>query len=170
MNSDELKVNDVKYIDYCGRDIVLFRGTNNKVYALAAYCSHMGANLGINGTVKHSQCIQCPFHGWLFDGETGNCVQSGNMDKKRVNQFEYNDLSKQIKCDGAYLKQCYEGDVKLKKYLVKELNDSILIWYESRDELHDKPYFQPLKLEHNLSYRGESINFVNCHMQEIPGN
>ena len=58
--------------------------------------------------------------------------------------------------------------MKLKKYLVKELNDSILIWYESRDELHDKPYFQPLKLEHNLSYRGESINFVNCHMQEIP--
>ena len=21
------------------------------------------------------KCIECPFHGWLFDGETGKCVK-----------------------------------------------------------------------------------------------
>jgi len=37
----------------------------------------MGANLGIGGQVVNDKCIQCPFHGWLYDGKTGDCV--GNM-------------------------------------------------------------------------------------------
>lgn len=48
MNTDELNKNEVKHIDYCGRNIALFRGSNNKVYALDAFCAHMGANLGNN--------------------------------------------------------------------------------------------------------------------------
>jgi cholesterol 7-desaturase len=34
LTSVELEKNQVKYIGYCGRDIVIFRGTNGKVYAL----------------------------------------------------------------------------------------------------------------------------------------
>ena len=34
----------------------------------------MGANLGVGGQVVNETCVQCPFHGWLFDGETGQCV------------------------------------------------------------------------------------------------
>lgn len=165
MNSDELKIKEVKYVDYCGRDIVLFRGSNNKVYALSAYCSHMGANIGIGGTVKHNQCIQCPFHGWLFDGETGNAVLSEKLAKKSVTEFEYNDLDRMVKEDGCYLKKNREGDAKLKKYIVKEFNNSILIWYDSRDEFFDKAQYEPISLEHMLDYRGESINYVNCHIQ-----
>jgi cholesterol 7-dehydrogenase len=41
----------------------------------------MGANLGIGGKVVNDSCVQCPFHGWLFDGETGMCV---DHDKKPV--------------------------------------------------------------------------------------
>ena len=48
MNSCDLKNNDVRYIDYCGRNVALFRGANGKVYALNSFCSHMGANLGNN--------------------------------------------------------------------------------------------------------------------------
>ena len=104
-NSEDLKVKDVKYVNYFGRDIVVFRGTDFKVYALDAFCSHMGANLGIDGQVKHGQCIQCPFHGWLFDGETGNCIQADILNKKPVNQFEYYDLKKQEQINGEYLKK-----------------------------------------------------------------
>ena len=171
INSDELKKNEVKYIDYCGRDIVLFRGTNNQVYALSAFCAHMGANLGFGGQVKHETSIQCPFHGWLFDGETGNCVQSENLAKKIVHQYEYNDLDTLKKCDGSYFKKIHEGETKLKKYIVKEINGSILIWFDCRDEHQDKYLFEPLEFEKGkLEYRGESINFVNCHIQEIPEN
>jgi cholesterol 7-dehydrogenase len=170
MNSDELKANEVKYVDYCGRDIVIFRGTNNKVYALEAYCSHMGANLGFGGKVKNKQCIQCPFHGWLFDGESGYCVQSEQMSKKNASNFEYHDINKQTKIDGTYLHKCFDENAKLKKYIVKELNNSILIWFDSRPEFQEKYPFEPFVLDSKLPFRGESINYVNCHIQEIPEN
>lgn len=51
MASNDLKPGDVRSIDMCGRNLVLFRGTDNKAYALDAYCAHMGANLGIGGKV-----------------------------------------------------------------------------------------------------------------------
>ena len=167
-NSDELKINEVKYFDYCGRDVAVFRGSNGNVYALHAFCSHMGANLGKGGVVKHTQCIQCPFHGWLFDGETGNSVVSESLIKKHVEKYEYHELNKMEKVDGNYLKKCYEGNVKLKKYIIKECHNSILIWYDSRKEHQDNYLYEPFEFDHDLEYRGESINFVNCHMQEIP--
>ena len=52
MASNELKPGDVRSIDCVGRNVVLFRGTDNKAYVLDAYCAHMGANLGIGGKVK----------------------------------------------------------------------------------------------------------------------
>jgi cholesterol 7-dehydrogenase len=30
--------------------------------------------MGIEGQVKQDNCIQCPFHGWSYSGETGACV------------------------------------------------------------------------------------------------
>jgi cholesterol 7-desaturase len=44
------------------------------IYALSAYCAHLGANMGIGGKVVNNDCIECPFHGWLYDGKTGKCV------------------------------------------------------------------------------------------------
>ena len=34
----------------------------------------MGANLGVGGVVKNNNCVMCPFHGWLFNGKNGKCV------------------------------------------------------------------------------------------------
>ena len=172
LNSDELQKNQVKYINYCGRDVAVFRSEDGTVHALHAFCLHMGANLGIGGQVKGS-CIECPFHGWTFDGKTGECVVSAKTKvPKQVQQFEYNNDLKEAKIvDGAYLKKCYEGNTKLKRYLVREQNNSIMIWYDSRDKYQEKPYFEPFDFDDTpLEYRGESINFVNCHIQEIPEN
>lgn len=62
--------------------------------------------------------------------------------------------------------------MKLKTYQVKEINGCILVWLESREHLNDKYPYEPLpiKISNSLSFRGESINYVNCHMQEIPEN
>ena len=57
-----------------GHNITIFRSTDGKVHALHSYCAHLGANLGIGGKVVNNKCIQCPFHGWLYDGETGQLV------------------------------------------------------------------------------------------------
>jgi len=131
----------------------------------------MGANLGLGGRVKLNQCIECPFHGWLFDGETGNSIQANILHKKSLDQFEYYDLEKQVKVNGEYLKKCHDGHVQLKKYIIKEINQSILIWIDSRDEYHDKVLYEPFLVDQpNVAYRGESINYVSCHIQEIPEN
>ena len=50
-----------------GHNITIFRNKDGKVYALHSYCAHLGANLGIGGKVVNNKCIQCPFHGWLYD-------------------------------------------------------------------------------------------------------
>ena len=68
--SKELLANETKSIEMAGQNIVVFRSPKGEVYGLHAYCSHMGANLGVGGQVVNESCIQCPFHGWQFDGET----------------------------------------------------------------------------------------------------
>ena len=77
--------------------MTVFRATNGTVHALHSYCAHLGANLGIGGKVVNDKCIQCPFHGWLYDGETGLCVgifypylDHDNKPARMLN-VEYND-------------------------------------------------------------------------------
>jgi phenylpropionate dioxygenase-like ring-hydroxylating dioxygenase large terminal subunit len=55
-----------------GHDVVLFRDANGAAHALGARCPHRGADLA-RGMVVDG-CIQCPFHGWRFDGR-GQCVR-----------------------------------------------------------------------------------------------
>ena len=66
----------------------MYRGQNNEVYAVDAYCPHLGANLGIGGTVKDN-CLRCPFHGWLFEGKDGKCVEIPYQEKD--SEFENGD-------------------------------------------------------------------------------
>jgi cholesterol 7-dehydrogenase len=87
--SKDLKEKEVKYINAHGESLAVFRGEDKMVYALDAYCAHLGANLGVEGNVVNSQCIQCPFHGWTFDGKTGNCVVGKDMKPKEAFRYEY---------------------------------------------------------------------------------
>ena len=66
--SKELIAGESLAIDQSGHNVTIFRSQEGKVYALHSYCAHLGANLGIGGKVVNKQCIQCPFHGWLYDG------------------------------------------------------------------------------------------------------
>lgn len=54
-----------------GRDVVLFRDATGTARALGARCPHRGADLAQGEVVDG--CLQCPFHGWRFDG-LGKCV------------------------------------------------------------------------------------------------
>lgn len=80
-DSWELKIGESGYYQLSGVDIAAFRtkGENNtqtgrgEVKALDAFCPHLGANLGVGGVVKEN-CLECPFHGWIFDGN-GKCIE-----------------------------------------------------------------------------------------------
>ena len=71
--ADELPPGAVKSLRYFGRALVAYRGTGGEVAVLDAHCPHLGADLGIGGTVV-GDSIRCPFHAWEFDGR-GACAK-----------------------------------------------------------------------------------------------
>lgn len=71
--SRELTAGEVRRIHVFGEDLVLFRTDSGAPRVLSAYCPHLGAHLAEGGRVM-GESIQCPFHGWQYDGESGKCV------------------------------------------------------------------------------------------------
>jgi nitrite reductase/ring-hydroxylating ferredoxin subunit len=70
--SRELAAGEIKAFKVFGTDVVLFRGEDGAPYMVEAYCAHLGAHLGVGGRVEGG-CVRCPFHGWRYDGATGDC-------------------------------------------------------------------------------------------------
>lgn len=132
----------------------------------------MGVNLGIASKVKNGRCIECPFHGWLYDGETGKSVLDEKFTPRKGEFFEYNNGVDNPKKDkeNKFLKKCGEGEISIKKYELREVNGIIMIWYHSDEKLRSKPQYEPFEYKPDLDHRGESAQYVNCHIQEIPEN
>ena len=70
--SDELARGDVRRVHQFGKELVVYRGEDGVAHVLDAYCPHLGAHLGVGGKVVGNE-IQCPFHGWRYDG-SGRCT------------------------------------------------------------------------------------------------
>jgi nitrite reductase/ring-hydroxylating ferredoxin subunit len=87
---DELEEAKPRIVSVAGRDIGLIRA-NGTVYAVRNICPHKAAPLCrglVRGTMLPSepatfvfgmenQILQCPWHGWEFDLETGRPVHGG---------------------------------------------------------------------------------------------
>lgn len=66
-------------LHYFGRELVAFRDTSGTAHLIDAYCPHYGAHLGDGGRIVDGT-LECPFHGWRFDGG-GRCVHAPFADK-----------------------------------------------------------------------------------------
>ena len=64
-----------------GERVVFFRDANGKAAALIDRCPHRGVALSL-GRVDRGE-IECPFHGWRFDGVGRNCRVPWNPDARR---------------------------------------------------------------------------------------
>jgi len=146
MNSHELEVGDVRDIEMFGQQFVVFRGRNDKKpHILDAYCPHMGAHLGVGGTVVGDEVV-CPFHGWQFQGD-GKC-------------------SKIPYADGA---PSSLGSIK--SWPTTEVNGAIYVWHDAEDR---EPQWMVPEI-HQISdgtyrFHGNSTHQVRAHIQEIPEN
>ena len=69
-------------VHLAGEALVLFRGEGGRIAALADRCPHRGASLSLGRTTPEGR-IECPFHGWQFDGAGNNCHVPLNPDAKR---------------------------------------------------------------------------------------
>jgi phenylpropionate dioxygenase-like ring-hydroxylating dioxygenase large terminal subunit len=70
---DDLVAGSIRSVRYFARDLVVWRGDDGAARAADAHCPHLGAHLGVGGTVE-GDGLRCPFHGWRYDG-TGRCVE-----------------------------------------------------------------------------------------------
>lgn len=174
LKSEELKLGETKYVDAHGESLAVFRANNGKSYVLSAFCPHLGANLGVEGRVVNDSCIQCPFHAWTFDGETGNCVIGKDKKPKEGVRYEYEFDEEGKKCEFNPKKQ---EKVKIKKYHSREYCGFIYVWFhanqgEDFDENFVPPY-EPLDFtdtQQKLVHRGISLNKINCHISDIAEN
>ncbi|MCU0268673.1 MAG: Rieske (2Fe-2S) protein [Acidimicrobiales bacterium] len=69
--SHELAVGEVVPRFYFGRHLVLWRDDEGQAHLQDAFCPHLGAHLAYGGQVRGC-ALQCPFHGWEFDGDGVN--------------------------------------------------------------------------------------------------
>lgn len=113
--------------------IVLFRGDSGKVYALDAFCPHMGVDLGLGKVVGEN--LQCLFHHWQFNG-AGKCVY--------------------IPCG-----EQTPSNVKLAHYAVQEKYGYIWVWPDTHAE-HDVPDALGLEQEAYSFWHGKPY-FRQCH-------
>lgn len=102
--SADIAVAEVVPLHYFGRDLVAFRQLDGVVKVLDAHCQHLGASLAHGGCVVEDG-IQCPFHGWVWNGAGRNV------------HIPYQDRPNKAR--------------RVRSYPVAELNDSILIWHDS---------------------------------------
>ncbi|MBV8802862.1 MAG: Rieske 2Fe-2S domain-containing protein, partial [Gammaproteobacteria bacterium] len=64
--ANKIKKGKIYSYHYFGKPLVCFRDKNNIVNIFDAHCPHLGAHLGVGGTIKNNRLI-CPFHGWQYD-------------------------------------------------------------------------------------------------------
>lgn len=84
-DANDIPRGELKHFYVLGREMVAFRGDDEhgQVSVVEAYCVHLGANLGVGGrVVPGTNCIQCPFHLWEFDGKDGRCTKIPYSDGK----------------------------------------------------------------------------------------
>ena len=96
----------------------------------------MGAHLGVGGKVVNNSCVMCPFHGWTYEGKTG---QSVDHDGKPLvlKSIEYKDETIGKKdCKFEWKENAPEVPT-LKKYPLVEMNGYIYVWIHAMEE-HSK--------------------------------
>ncbi|KAB7505839.1 Cholesterol 7-desaturase [Armadillidium nasatum] len=128
-----------------GETFAVFRGDDGKINILDAFCPHMGANMAVGGVVK-GNCLECPFHGWLFDGKNGVCSHIPYA--KKVPDF-----------------------AKVRRWPSDERNGMVFVWYdaEGRPPQWTVPAIKEIE-NGEYPYRGRTEHKILAHIQEIPEN
>lgn len=80
--ASELRPGRLLPAQVAGTRLVLFRDPSGAVRALVDRCPHRGVALSL-GRIADDGCLECPFHGWRFDGEGAARHVPWNPDARR---------------------------------------------------------------------------------------
>ena len=70
--SDEVATGQIIGREFLDGRVVVWRGADGKPRVTSAWCPHMGTDLAVGQVIGNE--VQCAFHNWRFDGETGRCT------------------------------------------------------------------------------------------------
>ena len=122
--SAELTAERPLSLRYFGQKLVAFRGPDGAASVLDAYCPHLGADLGVGGTMVEGT-VRCPFHAWRFAGD-GRCVDIPYCKSDRPEKV----LAR----------------ATIRSWTVRERNGLVFVWH---DRLGRAPSFEiPVIAEH----------------------
>ncbi len=76
----DLDAQNPQRVEMLGVRLVAFRDASGQAHVLADTCIHRGGSLGKGKVV--GDCVQCPYHGWEFDGD-GVCTKIPSMGDKK---------------------------------------------------------------------------------------
>jgi phenylpropionate dioxygenase-like ring-hydroxylating dioxygenase large terminal subunit len=77
--SEDVAVGQIVTVHQLDSELVVFRGEDGVARVFDAYCPHLGAHLGVGGTVC-GDGLTCPFHGWRFAGD-GTVADVPNLER-----------------------------------------------------------------------------------------
>ncbi|XP_056207957.1 cholesterol 7-desaturase nvd-like [Falco biarmicus] len=145
LDSAQLPRGAVRSLALLGEHLAVFRTQDGQAYVVDTYCPHLGASLAAGGRVV-GNCIECPFHGWRFQGEDGKCISIPYAGK--VPDF-----------------------ARVRTWPSCEVNGMLMVWYhcEGVGPTWAVPEQQEITTREWV-FRGQTEHFVDAHIQEIPEN
>ena len=85
--ASKVNMNDPLFIDFNNKSLIIYR-TGNDYQVYDAHCPHKNNRLTGDACVGNE--ITCPFHGWKFNINTGQCIERGNRSLLKYDAREEN--------------------------------------------------------------------------------
>jgi nitrite reductase/ring-hydroxylating ferredoxin subunit len=98
-----------------GIEYVLFRDSKGEARALRDQCAHRRAPLSL-GRITTDGYVECPYHGWRYDGGTGQCVAIPNLSATEKVPRTYKTQSYKIVEQNGFI-HLYSGALELAESL-----------------------------------------------------
>ena len=78
---DDLVPGKIHKIEH-GEDVIALVNIDGHFYAVDGVCGHAGGPLCKGEIVEEEKLIACPWHGWEYDLQSGECMMDPSLSQK----------------------------------------------------------------------------------------
>lgn len=107
--SEEVRSDRPLNVDIADQPVVLWRDAAGTARALEDRCPHRRAPLSL-GCIRDNGWIQCGYHGWSYDGESGRLKEIPNMKGEQRFPPSYRAMKFAVAESGGFIRVCLDGE------------------------------------------------------------